>query len=74
MPADKSGVYIEMLDDFNNGWIHFNVPGTEHLQGTIDLDTNMKSLVAKFALSASDTRSFREQRSLLSTRTAPLHA
>lgn len=49
MPADKSGAYIEMLDNFNNGWIHFNVPGTEHIQGTVDLDTNMKSLISRSA-------------------------
>jgi len=29
MPADRSGAYIEMVDNLNSGWIDFGVPGTE---------------------------------------------
>jgi NAD(P)H dehydrogenase (quinone) len=47
IPADKSGAYIEMLDNFNSGWINFGVPGTEKMKGTIDLITDVKSLVAR---------------------------
>jgi NAD(P)H dehydrogenase (quinone) len=46
-PADLSGNYIEMLDSFNSGWIDFGVAGTEHIKGTIDLLTAVKSLVSK---------------------------
>ena len=49
MPADLSGAYIEMLDSFNSGWIDFGVAGTEHVKGTIDLLTAVKSLVSKSA-------------------------
>ncbi len=47
MPADRSGAYIEMLDSFNSGWINFGVPNTEHIKGTTDLLTAVKSLVSK---------------------------
>lgn len=47
IPADKSGPYIEMLDNFNSGWIDFGVPNTEHIKGTIDLLTNVRSLVKR---------------------------
>ncbi len=49
MPADRSGAYIEMLDSFNSGWIKFGVPNTEHVKGSIDLLTAVKSLVSKSA-------------------------
>ncbi len=49
IPADLSGAYIEMLDSFNSGWIKFGVAGTEHVKGTIDLLTAVKSLVSKSA-------------------------
>lgn len=49
LPADKSGPYIEMIDSFNQRWIDFGVPGTEHLKGTQDLLTTVKSLVARSA-------------------------
>src|SRR6202021_3891992 len=44
MPADRSGAYIEMTDSFNSRWIAFGGPATEHLKGTIDLVTAVKSL------------------------------
>jgi uncharacterized protein YbjT (DUF2867 family) len=47
MPADRSGSYIEMLDNFNSGWIDFGVPNTEHIKGNVDLETTVKALVAK---------------------------
>jgi NAD(P)H dehydrogenase (quinone) len=47
MDADRSGAYIELVDSLNSGWIHFGVPGTEHVQGTIDLVTTVKALAAR---------------------------
>jgi NAD(P)H dehydrogenase (quinone) len=47
MPSDRSGAYIELVDSLNSGWIHFGVPETEHVKGTIDLVTTVKTLVAK---------------------------
>ena len=47
MPADRSGAYIEMNDSFNSRWIHFGVPGTEHVKGVVDLVTAMESLSRK---------------------------
>ena len=49
IPADLSGNYIEMLDSFNSGWIDFGVSGTEHVKGTVDLLSAVKSLVSKSA-------------------------
>jgi NAD(P)H dehydrogenase (quinone) len=47
MPADRSGAYIEMTDSVNSRWIDFGVPGTEHVKGTTDLVTAVKSLVRR---------------------------
>jgi NAD(P)H dehydrogenase (quinone) len=47
MPADRSGAYVELVDSINSGWIHFGVPETEHVEGTIDLVTTVKALAAK---------------------------
>jgi NAD(P)H dehydrogenase (quinone) len=47
MPADRSGAYIEMTDSFNSRWIDFGAPGTEHVKGTIDLVTVVKSLTRR---------------------------
>lgn len=47
MPADRSGAYIEMADSFNSRWIDFGVPGTEHVKGTFDLVTAVKSLATR---------------------------
>ncbi len=49
IPAHLSGPYIEMLDSFNSGWIDFGVAGTEHVKGSTDLLTAVKSLVSKSA-------------------------
>lgn len=48
-PADRSGAYIEMTDGFNSRWIDFGAPGTEHVNGTIDLITAMSSLTKRAA-------------------------
>ena len=47
IPANRSGAYIEMTDSFNSRWIDFGVPGTEHVKGTIDLLTAVKSLTRR---------------------------
>ena len=47
MPADRSGAYIEMLDNFNSRWIDFGVINTEQVKGTTDLLTTVNSLVSK---------------------------
>lgn len=35
MPPGTTGPYEEMVDGFNSGWIHFGVPGTEAVAGTV---------------------------------------
>ena len=35
LPPGRTGLYEEMLDGFNSGWIHFGIPGTEPVAGTI---------------------------------------
>ena len=35
MPPGTTGPYEEMIDGFNSGWIHFGVPGTEPIAGTV---------------------------------------
>ncbi len=47
IPADRSGAYIEMTDSVNSRWIDFGAPGTEHVKGTIDLVTAVKSLTER---------------------------
>lgn len=47
IPADRSGAYIEMLDNFNSRWIDFGVPNTEHVKGAADLVTTVSALVAR---------------------------
>lgn len=39
MPADRTGLYIEMVKSFNSGWIHFGNPGTETFHGTTTIET-----------------------------------
>jgi NAD(P)H dehydrogenase (quinone) len=39
MPADRTGLYIEMVKSFNSGWIHFGNPGTEAFYGPTTIDT-----------------------------------
>jgi NAD(P)H dehydrogenase (quinone) len=44
MPADRTAPRMEMVDSFNSGWIHFDVAGTEHVKGTVEL----KQVLQKF--------------------------
>ena len=34
IPAGSTWGYVEMIENFNAGWIHFGVPGTEHVPAT----------------------------------------
>ena len=38
MPADRTGLYIEMAKSFNSGWIHFGNPGTERFYGETTIE------------------------------------
>jgi NAD(P)H dehydrogenase (quinone) len=38
MPADRTGLYIEMVKSFNSGWIHFGNPGTEKFHGPTTIE------------------------------------
>jgi uncharacterized protein YbjT (DUF2867 family) len=38
MPADRTGLYIEMVKSFNSGWIHFGNPGTEKFHGATTIE------------------------------------
>jgi NAD(P)H dehydrogenase (quinone) len=48
MPQGRTETRAEMVDGFNSGWIHFGVPGTEHVTGT----TSLTSVIAKLATDA----------------------
>jgi NAD(P)H dehydrogenase (quinone) len=39
MPADRTGLYTEMVKSFNSGWIHFGNPGTETFNGPTAIQT-----------------------------------
>ena len=47
MPADRTANRIEMLAEFNNGWIAFEVPGTEQTTGRVELETVLRGLVER---------------------------
>jgi len=34
MPERRTATRAEMVDGFNSGWIHFGVPGKEHVEGS----------------------------------------
>jgi NAD(P)H dehydrogenase (quinone) len=38
MPADRTGLYVEMVKSFNSGWIHFDNPGTERFHGPTTIE------------------------------------
>ena len=38
MPADRTGLYVEMVKGFNSGWIHFGNPGTERFHGSTTIE------------------------------------
>jgi NAD(P)H dehydrogenase (quinone) len=46
MPKGRTDPRAEMVDGFNSGWIHFGVPGTEHVTGTCSLTSVMAKLAA----------------------------
>src|SRR5271156_6494082 len=46
MPEGRTEPRAEMVDGFNSGWIHFGVPGTEHIIGATSLTSVMAKLVA----------------------------
>jgi NAD(P)H dehydrogenase (quinone) len=46
MPEGRTEPRAEMVDGFNSGWIHFGVPGTEHVAGTTSLMSVIAKLVA----------------------------
>jgi len=49
MPEGRTEPRAEMVDGFNSGWIHFGVPGTEHVTGA----TSLTSVIAKLAANGS---------------------
>jgi NAD(P)H dehydrogenase (quinone) len=46
MPAGRTEPRAEMVDGFNSRWIHFGVPGTEHITGAVSLTSVIAELVA----------------------------
>jgi uncharacterized protein YbjT (DUF2867 family) len=44
LPADRTGLYIEMVKSFNSGWIHFGNPGTESFHGPTTIETFAQGL------------------------------
>jgi hypothetical protein len=46
MPKGLTEPRADMVDGFNSGWIHFGVPGTEHVTGTTSLASVIAKLVA----------------------------
>jgi NAD(P)H dehydrogenase (quinone) len=47
MPEGRTAPRAEMVDGFNSGWIHFRVPGTEHVDGTTPLRELITRLVTR---------------------------
>ena len=45
MPEGRTAPRAEMVDGFNSHWIHFGVPGTEHVVGTTPLREVITQLV-----------------------------
>ena len=50
MPEGRTEPRAEMVDGFNSGWIHFGVPGTEHVTGA----TSLMLVIAKLAANGSE--------------------
>src|SRR6201996_8336136 len=44
-PADRTGLYIEMVRSFNSGWIHFGNSGTEKFHGPTTIEAFAQKLV-----------------------------
>jgi uncharacterized protein YbjT (DUF2867 family) len=49
MPKGRTEPRAEMVDGFNSGWIHFGVPGTEHITGA----TSLTSVITQLATNGS---------------------
>ena len=47
MPQGRTAPRAEMVDAFNSGWIHFGVPGTEHVAGATPLQAVITQLVTR---------------------------
>jgi NAD(P)H dehydrogenase (quinone) len=47
MPADRTGLYIEMVKSFNSGWIHFGNSGTETFHGPTTIEAFAQDRVKK---------------------------
>ena len=47
MPEGRTAPRAEMVDAFNSGWIHFGVPGTEHVVGATPLREVIAQLVTR---------------------------
>ena len=47
MPEGRTAPRAEMVDAFNSGWIHFGVPGTEHVDGATPLREVISQLVTR---------------------------
>jgi len=47
MPEGRTAPRAEMVDGFNSGWIHFGVPGTEHVDGVTPLREVINQLVTR---------------------------
>jgi NAD(P)H dehydrogenase (quinone) len=45
MPADRTGLYIEMVKSFNSGWIHFGNPGTGKFHGPTTIEAFAREMV-----------------------------
>jgi NAD(P)H dehydrogenase (quinone) len=44
MPADRTGLYMEMAKSFNSGWIHFGNAGTEAFHGKTTIEAFVQRL------------------------------
>jgi uncharacterized protein YbjT (DUF2867 family) len=44
-PADRTGLYIEMVKSFNSGWIHFGNSGTEKFHGPTTIEAFAQEMV-----------------------------
>ena len=49
MPADRTGLYVEMVKSFNSGWIHFGNPGTETFHGPTTIEAFAQDLFRRGA-------------------------
>jgi uncharacterized protein YbjT (DUF2867 family) len=47
MPADRTAPRIEMLENFNNGWICYEGPPAEYRKGSVTIREALKALVAR---------------------------